>query len=176
MIVWYEWLHVTRGAAKVPHRVKVRVTHIVHARFVASEEDDTPHCEGVPHHPLAPSCPLALHFDIEYMHNYAKWKCPEGNAAYVGICFEGEQSTFQCEVPDGGVDIQDQTVYWSFPCGVSSFSLRELHLTSNDELLAPEEPFQAYFDIAEEMHFDLVGVCENDGELSQYHYYSTLVT
>ena len=178
MTVWYEWLHVTRRPTKVAHRVRVTVHDIVHAKFRTDEDNATrPQYQGVPHNPLAPSCPLALHFDIEYMHNYAKWKCPEGNAAYVGVCFEGEPPTFQCEVPEGGKDIQDHTVYWSFPCGVLSFSLRELHVTGKDDLLASAEPFEAYFQIAREMHFDGLGVCENDVELSQYHdSYPSLVT
>ena len=178
MIVWYEWLHVTRSAAKIPHRVRVRASNIVHARFSSCEDDDDDdeegHFRGVPHNPLARSCPLALHFDVEYMHSYAKWKCPEGKATYVGVCFEGEQPTFQCEVPDEGKDIQDQTVYWSFPCGVLAVSLRELHGTSTEELLASEDPRTAYFRICKEMHFDMVGVCENDAELTEYHYHPTL--
>ena len=28
--VWYEWLHVTRGAGKDPHKVCVCVTHLIH--------------------------------------------------------------------------------------------------------------------------------------------------
>ena len=79
---------------------------------------------------------------------------------YEGIAYEGEQVEIRREVPDGGKDIQDHPVYWTLPHGATvCWNLRELADARPYELQA-EQSDAAYKAIADEMHFDVLGVCD----------------
>ena len=152
--VWYEWEHVTRGIEEnKPHRVQVIVNNIVHGN------------KGIPHHPCLRSCPRELRFTLEYMQGFAKWK--SAGAEYVGISYESERPAFQCELPDGGMDIQDHPVYWHFANSLGLYSLRELCAMSENqfELHCVDEP---YLVIAEKIGWLALGICENEVHLAEY--------
>ena len=152
-MVWYEWLHVIRaGTHPKPHRVCIEARHIVHDS------------RSVPHNPLSRSCPHGLTFDLRYMEEFVAWKCLGGE--YVGITFESDHVEFSKTVPDGGRNIQDHPVYWNFPGGVECLSLREL-LNETKNLQQPGTR-EAYEDVAEQMAWDFLGVCEDDNDLAQY--------
>ena len=152
--VWYEWQEVFRGDQKVPHRVSIRVRDVVNA-------GRTP-----PHNPLVQSAPLDLYFTVGYMQAFAQWKSP--GSEYVGISYEGDQPAFQFDVPDGGLDIQDQCVYWNLLTGTECLSLRELHVRTDDQLVPSVPGDIAYILIGEEMKWEILGVCANEADIAQY--------
>ena len=160
LTVWYEWEHVTRGPENEPYRVGVFVNQIVH-------RGDT-----VPHHPCSRSCPLHLRFDLEYMQGMAAWKST--GAQYVGISYESDRPVFQCELPDGGMDIQDEQVYWHFANGVECYSLREIHAMSEIHFKLHEEDDEPYLRIGRRMGWDLLGICENEVHLAEYDLFNCL--
>ena len=159
LTAWYEWEHVTRGAENEPYRVGVTVSKIVH------------NDREVPHHPCSRSCPRKLRFDLKYMEGMASWKSTGGQ--YVGISYESDRPAFQCELPDGGMDIQEHPVYWHFANGVEMYTLRELcAMKENDfELHNADEPYEM---IGESMGWAPLGICENEVHLDEYDFIRSL--
>ena len=158
-LVWYEWLHVARGKDKLPHRVAIRASNILH------------HSRDVPHHPLHHSCPRELHFSLEYMQAFVAWKTKDSDSEYVGLSFEGDRPAFQYELPDGGMDIQEHPVYWHLPSGLQCESLMDLNAMQEKDvkLNAPENHDEAYDAIGEQMFWHVLGVCEDERSLEEYH-------
>ena len=91
----------------------------------------------IPLHPCSRSCPCELRFDLEYMQGIGKWK--SAGAQHVGISCESDCPVFQCELPDGGLDIQDHRVYWHLANGAECRSLRELCAMSENQFELHEE-------------------------------------
>ena len=83
------------------------------------------HNRELPHRPCARSCPRQLRLDLEYMQGVAAWRSV--GAQYVGISYESDRPGFQCEVPDGGMDVQDEEAYLHFAHGVECYALHEIH-------------------------------------------------
>ena len=160
MTVWYEWLHVAQGKDKKPHRVAIVANDIIH------------HKREVPHQPLQHSCPRELHFSLEYMQAFVIWKTQESESEYVGVSFEGDRPDFQHELPDGGTDIQEHPVYWHLPSGVQCESLMDLNaMKENDwKLKAPENQDEAYDVIGKQLFWDVLGVCEDEKGIEEYHF------
>ena len=158
LTVWYEWEHVTRGPENKPYRVEIKVSDIVH------------HRREVPLHPCSRSCPRELRFDVEYMKGMAKWKSGYGNesAQYVGISYESDRPAFHCEVPDGGLDIQEQPVYWHFANGVDLLSLREVYSLPETHFEIQGEEDVRYMTLGSQNGWDLLGICEDEVSLAEY--------
>ena len=157
LTVWYEWQHVTKGPENEPYRVEIVVNSIVHGG------------RDVPHHPCTRSCPRSLRFNVEYMQGMAEWKSGySGGARYIGICYESDRPDFLCEVPDGGLDIQDQSVYWHFANGVEFLSLSELYLLPETHFEIQEEEDARYLTIGRQTGWDLLGICEDEISLAEY--------
>ena len=141
--------------------MEIQVTHIVH------------HDREVPYHPCTRSCPRELRFDVEYMQGMAKWKSgysSEG-AQYVGISYEGHRPAFHCEVPDGGLDIQEQPVYWHFANGVDLLSLRDVYALPESHFEIQDAEDVRYLTLGSQMGWDLLGVCEDEVSLAEYDLY-----
>ena len=64
---------------------------------------------GLTGNPLGAAAPSYLTFSLEFMATVAELKRP--GAKYVGICFESERPEIVPQLPDGGLDIQDEPVY-----------------------------------------------------------------
>ena len=159
LTVWYEWEHITRGPENKPYRVEIVANDILH------------HNRNVPFHPCSPSCPRELRFDVEYMQGMAKWKSGANSnehAQYVGISYESDRPAFQYEVPDGGLDIQDQPVYWQFANGVDLFSLRQVYSMSEANFEIQGEVDERYLNLGSQMGWDLLGICEDEISLAEY--------
>ena len=61
-------------------------------------------------------------------------------------------------LPKGGIDIQDEPVYWSLQTGASRcWSLREFHEAA-PSMLASTQIDEAYAAVGQEFHFDVLGV------------------
>jgi len=166
MTAWYEWKLVSRGTSKAPHTVGIRVDKVVLDEPPAVEKETRQGPRDVPHHPLKQSCPRELHFSLEYMQGFADWKTT--GAEYVGLSFEGDRPAFQFELPDGGVDIQEHPVYWHLPGGVQCMSLLEFNDMGEIDfkLAAKDEP---YIVIGQQMGWNVLGICEDEASLAQYH-------
>ena len=154
LTAWYEWEHVTRGAENEPYRVGLTVANIVH------------HNRQVPHHPCSRSCPRKLRFDLKYMEGMASWKSTGGQ--YVGISYESDRPVFQCELPDGGMDIQEHPVYWHFANGVEMYTLRELFALNENHFELHSDDDEPYEMIGESMGWVPLGICENEVHLAEY--------
>ena len=105
---------------------------------------------------------LNLSFTLEYMQAVAEDMSP--GSEYVGISFESDRPAFQCQVPDGGLDIQDHAVYWNFPCGTRCCSLRDI----NDDDTLKCSGDQPYRTIGDQMGWDALGICADEASLAQY--------
>ena len=146
--VHYEWEHVLRG--NEIHRAEVRAAHVLD--------------QGIPHCPLGKSVQSGLRFSIEFMDAVAERKTAgmlfEGSAEkkvaaikFKGIAFDSERPELVHQLPDGGVDIQDEPVYWALPCGrCVCWTLREL-ANARDDDLAPMDSDEAYHAVARELRF-----------------------
>ena len=67
---------------------------------------------------------------------------------YKGIVFDSERPDLKLQVPKGGMDIQDEPVYWSLPDGrVVYWSLQQLRLKKTDEFFELNT-HEAYREIA----------------------------
>ena len=107
------------------------------------------------------------------MQGVAAWK--SAGAHYVGISYESDRPVFQCELPNGGKDIQDHPVYWHFANGVEHYSLREIHAMSEiDFKLRDEGGDEPYLRIGRQMGWDPLGVCENEVHLAEYDLFRSL--
>ena len=106
------------------------------------------------------------------MQGMAAWK--SAGAQYVGITYESDRPVFQCEVPNGGLDIQDEQVYWHFASGAACYSLRQLYTTPESDFKLYEED-EPYLAIGRKMGWDLLGICENEVHLAEYDLITFLV-
>ena len=155
--VHFEWGHVLRGIEK--HRVEVHANHALD--------------RGIPHCPLDKSAKSGFLFSIEFMDAVAERKRTgaafEGTAEskiaalkFKGIAFDSERPEIVHQLPDGGVDIQDEPVYWALPCGrCVCWTLREL-ANARDDDLAPTDSDEAYRAVARELGYDVLGVAPDD--------------
>ena len=67
---------------------------------------------------------------------------------YKGIVFDSERPDLKTQVPNGGLDIQDEPVFWSLPDGrVVCWSLAEMRTKHADELFE-SNTHEAYREIA----------------------------
>ena len=151
--VFYEWTHVLGRGGEV-HRVGVQANNLLHNhRFV-------------PQSPLAASAPSGLTFTVEFVEALAK--ALHEHVEFKGIAYEGERNQLVRHLPHGGVDCQDDPLYWTLPDGrCVCQSLRELASMRDDEL-APQESHDAYVAVAEQLGYDALGRPENEEAFEEF--------
>ena len=147
--MFYEWLHVKQGANRKPYRVPVRVETILR------------HKMAVPNHPLGRVAHGGLCFTMRFLDEFAERRWP--GMRYRGVTFDNpERPEIYEQLPKAGYDMQHHPVYWVLPCGrCVCMSLRELYLAKPDQLL-PQNSKEAYREIASELHFDVLGVAQEE--------------
>lgn len=147
--VFFMWKHVRTGSNA--HLTNVLVRNALH--------------QGLPGCPLCAAAPSNLTFPMEFITAVAELKRP--GAKYVGICFESERPQILPHLPDGGLDIQDELVYWVLPGGKSvCMSLRDFARAPDDEL-APVDSDEAYIAIGREMGYVVLG-CAPEADVSDF--------
>ena len=114
--IHYEWTNVFLRNG-VAYRAAIVVYDLLH------------HSRGPPKGPLSSTAPSGLVFTIDYAEAL-------GEAVHEGIAFKGiiayefEAPTLLKQLPNGGVDCQDEKVYWTMPdgrrvsCGVTTLPRR----------------------------------------------------
>jgi hypothetical protein len=145
-MVHFEWVGVSIDGK--PHRIVVCANDILH------------HQRALHQHPLRDSAPSGLKFSTTFMDAVAR-NVREG-ARFKGITFEGERPTIVLHLPLGGVDIQDEPVYWVLPDGrCECFSVRRMAEITDDDL-APQDSEEAYKAVAKEMNYDVLGMAAEE--------------
>ena len=91
--VCFQWKHVRTGGKA--HLTGIRVKDALE--------------RGLHGNPLCAAAPSDLTFSLEFMAAVAELKRP--GAKYVGIRFESERPEILAQLPDGGLNIQDEPVY-----------------------------------------------------------------
>ena len=137
--VHFEWEHVLCEGS--PHRVSESVHNLLH------------HQQPVPYNPLKASTCSGLKFTAEFMEAVAK-NVREG-VRFMGLAFQQERAQLVLQLPDDGVDIQNEPVYWMLPDGrCKSWSVRDLASAPEHELVhVSEETLNHAYDlVAWELH------------------------
>ena len=65
------------------------------------------------------------------------------------------------------LDIQEHAVYWSTPKGTICASLREMSAWMEDQFVEPAND-EAYEAIGRQMNWEILGICQSEGDLAQY--------
>ena len=129
--VCFEWLHVT--TKNVPHRVSIHADNVLM------------HNRPVPHNPMEKRS-TGFVFGVDFMR--AAGVNTHAGIQYKGIVFDSERPDLKTQVPNGGLDIQDEPVFWSLPDGrVVCWSLTELRTKHMDELFE-SNTHEAYREVA----------------------------
>ena len=129
---------------------------------VRADHDD----RGVPKNPLSTGAPSGLTFTVDFA--VALGKAVHEGIEFKGIAYESDAPTLLKQLPNGGVDCQDEKVYWTMPDGrCVSYSLRELSYLRDDDL-APQDSHDAYLAVAKELGYDALGKPENDESFEEY--------
>jgi hypothetical protein len=148
--VTFLWEHVTQGGQ--PLRASISANDLLH------------HNRDIPHNPLGRGAPYGLAFTSDFLTAVAGNVLP--GICYKGVCYDAERPEITATLPNGGVNIQDESIFWALPSGaVRCWSLRELVETRPDELL-PEDSEAAYSSVAAELGYDVLG-CGSDADILQ---------
>ena len=151
--IHYEWTNVFLRNG-VAYRTVIEVHHLLH------------HSRGPPKGPLSSTAPSGLVFTIDYAE--ALGEAVHEGIEFKGIAYESEAPTLLKQLPNGGVDCQDEKVYWTMPDGrCVSYSLRELSYLRDDDL-APQDSHESYLAVAKELGYDALGKPENDEAFEEY--------
>ena len=150
-VVYYEWEHVSIGPACKPHRVGVRVYDAIRG-----ESNRIPNC------PLrSQSTPSGLTFTLAFMNAVAK--NVQDGCEFAGIVFENAELALQKSLPNDGIDLQDEPVYWTMSNGQTLCrSVRQLARAKADEL-TEGDPSASYASIAQEFNYHCLGIPIEDG-------------
>jgi hypothetical protein len=152
--VWFEWQYVTCLGGR-PHRVTIRVNNILST----SDKKRSP-----PSHPLHVSMVGGgFCFDVNFMKHVGR--NVHGAIQFKGVCFDGgERPDLRVQVPNGGMDILDEPVFWSLPDGrVVCWPLLTLKDKRADELLE-ENTHDVYRAIAKEFGPSAEWAGSDDGD------------
>ena len=124
------------------------------------------HSRGLPKGPLSSTAPSGLVFTIDYAE--ALGKAVHEGIEFKGIAYESDAPKLLKQLPNGGVDCQDEKVYWTMPDGrCVSYSLRELSYLRDDDL-TPQDSHESYLAVAKELGYDALGKPENDESFEEY--------
>ena len=123
-IVYFEWTYV-RAKDGDAYRTSMSVNHLLH------------NARGPPKGPLSATASSGLTFTVDYAE--ALGKAVHEGIEFKGIAFEGEAPKLMKQLPKGGVDCQDEKVFWTMPDGrCVAYSLRELSYLREDDLAHQE--------------------------------------
>lgn len=139
--VVYEWTHVVSDGA--PFRTRSRVDRIVKdaSRFL--------------HSPLQSDAPSGLTFSLEFVDAVAKL-VHEG-VHFKGIVYEADRPSIVRQLPSGGLDVQDEPLFWTLPDGrCVCKSLREVAALLPNEL-APKDSHEEYLEVAKRLGYHALG-------------------
>ena len=151
--VYFEWSRVLTKGGTV-YRSSISVYDLVH------------HSRRPPKGPLSSTAPSNLTFTVEYAE--ALGKAVHEGIKFKGIAFEGEAPKLMKQLPKGGVDCQDEKVFWTMPDGrCVAYSLRELSYLREDAL-AHQDSHEAYLAVAKQLGYDALGKPENDEAFEAY--------
>jgi len=82
--------------------------------------------------------------------------------SYKGIAYEGDRPDIVEEVPNNGIDVQDEVAHWVLPDGrCVAWTVAELAGKRPDELLDPKAK-ALYFAIGEEMEYYPLGMLPDE--------------
>jgi hypothetical protein len=138
--IFFEWTGVRCNGQ--PHRVSARVQSVLDGS------------RRVPHHPLSVGSPRGLLFDTSFATALAT-NVRDG-IIFKGISFDTSPDIV-LQMPKGGLDCQDEDVFWVLPGGASlCMSLRALAEAREDELVSGDAD-EAYRAVAEQIDADVLG-------------------
>ena len=111
-----------------------------------------------------------LRFSLEFMDAFAGKKLP--GMRYAGVVYDhGERPELIRQLPNDGVDIQDERVYWDLPLpggGCICKCLLELLVAQKHELAVEED---AYRLVAAQVGFDVAGVPDSEEDSALFDDY-----
>ena len=97
----------------------------------------------VPGHPLKSSAPSHLTFSVDFMSALAS--NVNENIEFKGVAFDGERPQLMVQLPNDGIDIQDEAVHWTLPDGrCVCMSARQLADLQEDQLVADDTEAVSY--------------------------------
>ena len=125
--------------------------------------DEAPMPRSIPHHPLR-SPPTNLLFSFEFMQAVAEVTQP--GCEFVGVAYDNKNVDVQRALPNDGVDLQEEPVYWLMPSGrTQCWSVKHLAEATGDQL-AEGDPDKEYETVAEKWGYHCLGMPVNDGDLA----------
>jgi hypothetical protein len=116
--------------------------------------------QSVPFHPLGRAAPLNLTLTPDFLAAVAFNVKP--GTTWQGVCYdEADRIEILPLLPNGGVDAQDQELYWTLPCGKCiCMSVRRLAEAHEDELAASDAE-EAYRAVAAQLGYDCLGAADS---------------
>ena len=151
--VHFEWLFVSRDGGRTPHRVTMKVQTVLNDKRPVSA------------HPLKASAPSQLTFSLEFMSALAS--NVHENIEFKGVAFDGERPQLVLQLPNDGVDVQDEMAHWTLPDGrcvcMNAWQIADLR---EDQLVA-EDSEEAYRAVAQQLGYDCLGKAP-DAELAVF--------
>lgn len=151
--VCFEWLFVSRDGGQTPHRVTTCVHNLLH------------HKRNVPGHPLKASAPSRLNFPVNFMSALAS--NVHEKIEFKGVAFDGERPQLMLQLPNDGVDVQDEMAHWTLPDGrCVCLSARQLADLQEDQFFE-EDAEEAYRAVAQQLGYDCLGKAP-DAELAVF--------
>ncbi len=144
--VTYEWEHVLCDGQ--PLHASTSATHLLHLG------------QPVPFNPLGRSAPLNLTLTPDFLAAVAFNVKP--GTTWQGVCYdEADRIEILPLLPNGGVDAQDQELYWTLPCGrCICMSVRRLAEAHEDEIAAVDAE-EAYRAVAAQLGYDCLGAADS---------------
>ena len=99
-------------------------------------------------------------FSVEWMQAVATSVLP--GITYKGIAYEGDRPDIAPDLPNGGIDLQTEPVYWVLPDGrCVCWSAAELAEKKEDELL-DGNALKAYETIGKQLDFHPLGMLDDE--------------
>ena len=99
-------------------------------------------------------------FSVEWMQVVAASVLP--GITYKGIAYEGDRPDIAPDLPNGGIDLQNEPVCWVLPDGrCVRWSVAELAEKKEDELL-DTNALQAYETIGKQLDFHPLGMLDDE--------------
>ena len=81
---------------------------------------------------------------------------------YKGIVFEGDAQHFSPDLPNAGIDVQNEIVHWLLPDGrCMAWTVAELAQKRPDELIDPNAR-EAYFTVGKELGYLPLGMLPDE--------------
>jgi hypothetical protein len=150
--VHFEWQGVLVGSQA--HRVGITVHNALRIGV-----------RNIPRNPLLQSAGSHLTFSIDFMDKLAARVHP--GVEFKGIAFEGDRPQIVRQLPRGGVDIQDDPVYWTLPNGSCvCWSAKKLAMQLPSAFAAQSN--ERYHAVAKELGYDVLGTTNDEESLQTF--------